>query len=130
MKTSYIVVSVVIVCVIGIFYARAARVEEIKNQPLSPLDTFAQCLGEAGATFYGAYWCPHCQDQKKLFNNSKKLPYVECSSPNGQTQLPVCIDKEIKSYPTWIFANGERFEGNQTLEELATKTNCTLPEEV
>src|SRR3989338_7504677 len=74
----------------------------------APLDGFAQCLGEKGATFYGAFWCPHCQNQKKLFGRSERLlPYVECSTPDGQGQTMECREKEIQSYPTWIFANGE-----------------------
>ena len=41
-------------------------------------DVFAQCLKDTGAVFYGAFWCPHCQSQKKLFGSSVKLlPYDE-----------------------------------------------------
>ena len=44
-------------------------------------DAFAQCLKDKGAVFYGAFWCPNCQEQKKLFDSSiKLLPYVECST--------------------------------------------------
>jgi len=90
-------------------------------------DAFASCLSEKGAVFYGAFWCPHCQDQKKLFGTSAKLlPYVECSTPNGQGQLQVCIDKEIKGYPTWDFADGERMNAVLQLEQLAEKTSCPL----
>ncbi|MBI2035942.1 MAG: hypothetical protein HYT12_04685 [Candidatus Liptonbacteria bacterium] len=43
-------------------------------------DDFALCLKEKGVVFYGAFWCPHCQNQKKLFGKSQKLlPYLECS---------------------------------------------------
>ena len=28
------------------------------------LDVFARCLKEKQAVFYGAFWCPHCQNQK------------------------------------------------------------------
>jgi len=95
----------------------------------SNLEPFAQCLGEKGATFYGAFWCPHCQRQKALFGSaSKSLPYVECSLPDGKTQTQICIDKEIKSYPTWIFADGSVLTGERTLQELADKTQCTLPQ--
>ena len=42
----------------------------------------AQCITDSGAQFYGADWCPHCQEQKLLFGNAvKKLPYVECTGP-------------------------------------------------
>ena len=91
-------------------------------------DTLAKCLGEKGATFYGAFWCPHCQAQKKMFGNSAKLlPYVECSEPNGKDQTPICKEKEIVQYPTWIFADGSRISGEQQPADLASKTGCTLP---
>lgn len=91
-------------------------------------DTFAQCLDESGATFYGAFWCPRCQEQKELFGKSEKhLPYTECSTPNGQGQLQVCIDADIKGYPTWEFSDGERVTGVVPLEALFGKTGCELP---
>jgi len=94
----------------------------------SNLEPFAQCLEEKGTIFYGAFWCPHCQRQKAMFGSAaKSLPYVECSAPDGQTQLQVCIDKKVEQYPTWEFADGSRLTGERTLEELATKTSCTLP---
>ncbi|HEY4504811.1 MAG TPA: hypothetical protein VJI73_03495, partial [Candidatus Paceibacterota bacterium] len=34
------------------------------------LDAFANCLKDRGAIFYGAFWCPHCANQKKLFGKS------------------------------------------------------------
>lgn len=92
------------------------------------LSTFATCLKEKGATFYGAFWCPHCQAQKQLFGNAAKdLPYVECSTEDGQAQTQVCIDAGIDGYPTWQFADGSRLSGEQTLEALGEKTQCAVP---
>lgn len=94
------------------------------------LDEFAQCLDEQGAQFYGAFWCPHCQAQKRLFGRSAELlPYVECSTPDGNNQLQVCIDAGVEQYPTWEFADGSRLTGERSLEELAAKTNCPLPDD-
>lgn len=91
-------------------------------------DTFAACLKDKGATFYGAFWCPHCQAQKKLFGVSQKLlPYIECSFPNGQGQTQICKDKKIEGYPTWEFADGTRLNGEIPLQQLADKTSCVLP---
>ena len=91
-------------------------------------DDFTSCLGNKGAKFYGAFWCPHCQNQKKLFGSSLGLlPYTECSTPDGKAQLQVCIDKDIKSYPTWEFSDGTRLTGEIQLEALAQKTGCSLP---
>lgn len=92
------------------------------------LDSFAQCLKDKGAVFYGAFWCPHCQNTKRMFGSSEKLlHYVECSTPDGKAQLQACVDKKIENYPTWEFADGSRLTGERTLQELAEKTGCTLP---
>lgn len=91
-------------------------------------DQFAQCIQESGAKFYGAFWCPHCQATKGMFGKSAKLlPYVECSTPDGKDQLPICTDANVEGYPTWIFADGTRLTGERTFEELSEKTNCPLP---
>ncbi len=101
------------------------------NSPstLNKYDGFAQCLKDKGATFYGAFWCPHCKTQKKMFGSSVKLlPYVECSTPDGNSQTAECIAKKIESYPTWIFADGSQETGEVSLVKLAEKTSCVLPE--
>ena len=93
-------------------------------------DTFAQCLKTKGATFYGAFWCPHCKAQKELFGSSVPLlPYVECSLPDASGQTQICKDKKIAGYPTWEFADGTRpFTGEATLQQLSDKTTCPLPQ--
>ncbi len=92
------------------------------------LDSFAQCLKEKNATFYGAFWCPHCQNQKRMFGSSERLlNYVECSTPDGRGQLPVCQDAKITGYPTWEFADKSRLTGEVQLDKLAEKTGCELP---
>lgn len=92
-------------------------------------DAFAQCLADKGAVFYGAFWCAHCQAQKKLFGSSVKLlPYVECSTVNGKGQTQACVDKKVEGYPTWEFADGSRLNGAVPLAELAEKTSCQLPQ--
>ena len=91
-------------------------------------DAFATCLKDKGAVFYGAFWCTHCQSQKKLFGASQKLlPYVECSTADGQGQAQVCKDNKITSYPTWVFADGTSLKGEIPLQQLADKTSCLLP---
>ena len=96
---------------------------------INKYDGFAHCLKDKGATFYGAFWCPHCQTQKKLFGSSVKLlPYVECSTADGKSQTLECIAKGIQSYPTWIFADGSQLNGEIPLATLAEKTSCVLPE--
>lgn len=92
-------------------------------------DSFAQCLKDKNAIFYGAFWCSHCNAQKKAFGDSQKfLPYVECSTPDGKGQLKVCKDAKIDGYPTWVFADGSRLSGEVPMETLAQKTGCQLPQ--
>ena len=102
----------------------------ILTKPAGPgkYDTLAQCVADKGVKFYGAWWCPHCRDQKAVFGASAKLlPYIECYAPGNQSvQLSLCKDAGIKSYPTWEFADGSREVKVFTVEELAEKTSCPL----
>ncbi|MDA8597050.1 hypothetical protein N9L26_01795 [Candidatus Pacebacteria bacterium] len=124
LKTIHYVVFFIVIAVGGLIAARMWG----ESQP-GKYDTLAQCIDEADATFFGAFWCPHCEDQKRLFGNSQRLlPYVECSTPDGQNQTQACIDAEIKSYPTWVLADGTILNGVQQVRELAEATNCELPE--
>lgn len=90
-------------------------------------DELAVCLADKGVKFYGAFWCSHCAEQKKIFGNSAKLlPYIECSTPNAMDQTDVCKAAGIESYPTWIFPDGSKVTGGLTPAELATKSECAL----
>ena len=90
-------------------------------------DQLAQCLTEKGATMYGAYWCAHCQNQKRMLGKSfAKSNYIECSLPDGKTQTQECQEAKIKGYPTWEFSDGSRLEGEVSLEALAQKSGCEL----
>ncbi|NTV41426.1 MAG: hypothetical protein HGA61_04095 [Candidatus Moranbacteria bacterium] len=104
--------------------------QAVGNQtaPTTGIDIFAQCIKDSGAKLYGASWCSHCQNQKKLFGNSKNLPYVECATPDGKGQEQVCADAKIKGYPTWIFADGSRQSGELSFEILSQKTGCQIPQ--
>lgn len=117
----------VVVLIGGLVLVRNVSERQVSATP-TPYDTFAQCLTDAGVKFYGAYWCPHCQAQKKLFQNSKKLPYVECSTPDGKAQTQECIDKKIAGYPTWEFKDGSRLDGELTFAQLAEKSGCPAPQ--
>lgn len=88
-------------------------------------DSFAQCLTRSGAKMYGAYWCSHCQNQKKLFGSAwQYINYIECSLPGGSGQTKTCEEAKIDGYPTWEMGNGERLSGEISLSELASKSNC------
>jgi len=84
------------------------------------LAALATHLEESGAKFYGAHWCPRCQDQKALFEASvKRLPYVECSPGGPGSPLTVsCAAKEIDNFPTWMI-KGKRYIGLREPKALA-----------
>lgn len=122
MNATKIVILFVIIAIIGL----VGYVIYNYNQP-GELDAFAQCLKDNGAVFYGAFWCPHCQTQKKMFGKSEKMiAYVECSTPDGRSQNQTCRNKNIEGYPTWEFADGSRLSGEIELTVLAEKTSCAL----
>lgn len=89
-------------------------------------ESFAQCLSQKNITMYGAFWCPHCQEQKEYFGQSfKYVNYVECSEPDLK-QNNLCNAEGIVGYPTWKFANETKYEGELTLENLSQISGCQL----
>jgi glutaredoxin len=79
----------------------------------------ANHLDETGATMYGAYWCPHCSDQKEMFGSAiDQVPYVECAADGENAQPQLCQEKGIQGYPTWEI-DGEFYPGTRSLEQLA-----------
>lgn len=90
-------------------------------------DAFAMCLNQKDIKMYGASWCPHCQEQKKMFGSSQKyLDYVECSTNDGKGQAEICKNNQIISYPTWELSNGTRFVGSQSFDKLSEISGCKL----
>lgn len=89
----------------------------------------AQHLSGIGAKMYGAYWCPHCHDQKQLFGKEAfaLINYVECDPQGQNSQTATCqaIAPQVQEqtgqsfgYPTWEI-NGKYLSGTKTLQELA-----------
>lgn len=93
--------------------------------------SFAKCLTRNNATVYGAYWCPHCLSQKEMFGQLgfAEINYVECDPRGPDSKPALCLKNGIKSYPTWIFADKTKMEGEISFEKLAEKTGCKLPAE-
>ena len=83
----------------------------------------AKYLNDNGVVKYSAYWCPNCLNQSELFGKQayKELNVVECArdATNSQTQL--CVDKNIKGFPTWEI-NGKQILGVLSLKELSMMT--------
>ena len=108
--------------VILLLHANYAAPQAEPAGPEDPMTrALAEHLTEEGVVFYGASWCPHCQEQKRLFGASAdRLPYVECSlgGPNSP-QSTACRSAGVKSYPTWVI-NGRATVGQVlTLAQLA-----------
>lgn len=76
---------------------------------------------------YGAWWCSHCAEQKKNFGKSWRIfqngGYVECSTAQ-KTQLAICNNAGIESYPTWRFSDNTELTGRLEFSTLSQKTGC------
>lgn len=120
-KYTFLGIGLIIVISLLIFF-----ISSVQSKP-GPYDAFAQCLTDKGAVMYGAYWCPHCANQKKFFGSSfKHVTYVECDPKGSDAQPELCLAKGVQSYPTWEI-NGEMQSGEMPLPVLAEKSGCVLP---
>ena len=90
----------------------------------------ARHLGEIGAKEYGAYWCPHCHDQKMLFGKEAAalIDYVECDPRGQNSRAEICqaAAANVKGFPTWEI-KGQFYSGTQSLEKLADLSGYTGP---
>jgi len=121
-RTRYIMIAIVIII------AFAAAYYFLWYKHTSRLDAFAKCLTAKQAKMYGAFWCPHCEEQKEKFGSSfQYAPYIECGIKGSKGIEPVCTQAGIKRFPTWIFADGTRVEGKHELDFLGQETGCSLP---
>jgi len=98
----------------------------------------AKHLKQIGAKMYGAYWCPHCHDQKELFGKeaAQIYPYVECAPDGVNSQTELCQQIATKAqeqtkqpfgFPTWEI-NGKFYSGTQNLTDLARISGYTGPQ--
>ncbi|MFM8533702.1 MAG: vitamin K epoxide reductase family protein [Acidimicrobiia bacterium] len=114
----------------GVLAALAILVVHAMNtapeaQAIGPEDpvvrALAEHLSDTRAVFFGASWCTHCQEQKRLFGASvSRLPYIECS-PIGPNTPPLrsCTAAGVQSYPTWVI-DGQSYPGKVlSLAQLA-----------
>ncbi|HAC64451.1 MAG TPA: hypothetical protein DCF68_13155 [Cyanothece sp. UBA12306] len=107
-------------------------IPEIKTQPQPPKGweitttsgeaeiALAKHLTAIGAKKYGAFWCPHCYEQKQLFGKEafKEINYIECDPSGKNPQPQVCLDAGVQSYPTWE-VKGQVLRGTQLPRKLA-----------
>jgi cyclophilin family peptidyl-prolyl cis-trans isomerase len=99
---------------------------------------FAKDLADSGTRFFGAGWCPHCKDQKELFEDGADfLPFIEVTNLDNPVTLNAVGRGEdltlnptgvaVNSFPTWEFPDGTRLEGEQSLETLSQRSGVPIP---
>ena len=120
-----------------------ASCSSVPKYPKEQRDAIASCLAEKGVKEYGAFWCPNCAKQQKMFGDSfsiiKERVYIECDPRCDvpQDELPMacrgkqartaeCLAKKVEKYPDWEFPSGQRVMGVTPLEVLAEKAGCAL----
>lgn len=136
-KNIFIIIGILIIILGGGYYLitqNNSQTTSNNSQTTSPssqinsYDEFAQCLTQKGVKMYGAYWCPHCNNQKEMFGSSwQYIDYVKCALRNSRGQTPSCREAGIRAYPTWVFPDGRKIEGELSFKELSEYSGCQLP---
>jgi uncharacterized membrane protein len=98
----------------------------------------AKHLKKIGAKMYGAYWCPHCHDEKEAFGKEATaiINYVECAPEGVNSQSDLCVQvlekakkqsgQDVVGFPTWEI-KGNYYIGTQTLTDLANNSGYQGP---
>ena len=81
MKKNFLTWKIYVLVIAGTVAGGVMARTYLKSAPEAGMyDAFAQCLAQKQVTMYGAYWCPHCENQKKLFGSAwEYVPYEECA---------------------------------------------------
>ena len=91
------------------------------------IDTFAKCLASKDVVVYGAYWCPHCQNQKKLFGERVPICAVCRSILRKRQNAP---QRALMDIRLGYSRNGSRIAGEMSFQELSDKTVCPFASEL
>ncbi|MBI3259231.1 MAG: hypothetical protein HYZ54_07150 [Ignavibacteriae bacterium] len=128
MASKSVVIGIIVIAIIVILFAVNFNASgNITDNTTGNYDNFAKCLSESGAKMYGAYWCSHCNNQKQMFGNSwKYMNYVECAL-SGNEQAQICTAAGVRAYPTWMFGDNRKVEGELTFQKLSEYSGCKLP---
>ncbi len=90
-------------------------------------DGFAQCMASKQVRMYGAYWCPHCAEQKEMLGKSYRFLYEECGVSGSHAEQQKCADLGVKLFPTWRFPDGTLAPGVFSPQDLSSRSGCNLP---
>jgi hypothetical protein len=93
------------------------------------VDALANCLADKGVKEFGAFWCSHCEEQKRVFGPSDKIikergVYVECDARGKNGNPDLCEAEGVKGFPTWKFQDGNLVPGVLSLDQLARLSKC------
>lgn len=116
------IINATVIALVALIVAFFAYKYIMQQNAPGKYDALAQCLTREGAGMYGTDWCPNCQNQKQMFGNSfKYVTYINCDA-----NPTACDSQGVTGYPTWIFNDGSRLIGTQSLDALAEQTGCAL----
>jgi len=133
-RNKLIISAGIIAGVVALFLVIYFALEKITGGAVSvdasSTDQFAKCLSEKNVKMYGAYWCPHCVNNKGMFGNGGKILvdleiYVECDAGGENPQPGVCSEKRIGGYPTWEI-NNKLYSGEMSMDKIAELSGCAL----
>lgn len=100
--------------------------QNAEGEPADDLVAFAKALAATRTVMYGADWCAVCSQQKQLFEDGGKyLPYVNVTNPD-RTPNQFAIQNNITNYPTWVFPDGSRLEGLQSLSTISGRSGVPI----
>lgn len=88
-------------------------------------DALGRCMASRQVKMFGAYWCPHCADQKERLGRSYRFVYAECGVPGSHAEQQQCIQQGVKLFPTWRMPDGSLKPGVFTPQELGSMTGCS-----
>ncbi|MGA8867708.1 MAG: hypothetical protein WB510_12100 [Candidatus Sulfotelmatobacter sp.] len=88
-------------------------------------DSLAKCMASRQVKMYGAYWCPHCADQKEILGKAYRFVYVECGMPGSHAESEQCKALGVKVFPTWRFTDAALTPGVFSAQELSDRTGCS-----
>ena len=105
MKPSLILLFIILTSPNALFSSHLFKPRELIVISESTKETinFTKYLKDIGVIKYSAYWCPNCLNQGELFGKQayKELNVVECANDGKKSQTQLCIDKKLKSFPSW-----------------------------
>ncbi|MCA9200557.1 MAG: peptidylprolyl isomerase, partial [Planctomycetales bacterium] len=92
------------------------------------LISIATQLAESGAVLWGTPWDTATLAQRELFQDAARFLPLQNAMDGHRRWTTDAQAAEITRLPTWIFANGSRLEGEQSIRDIATAAGITLTE--